>query len=1189
MASSSFGKRPSDAAWQKHRFTIERMFVNEKKSLVEIRHRLESDGFRITKAQLEYKLKLWGLRRRIPKTKGDAVWQFIGRRVQRRKQQGKETEVVLDKQIFDAAKVCKEIKRYQETTISRFNQLSPMTPEGLEISLSTPAPLPMRFLWPASMPWSRFQDNFPLGFSGPGLFKNMNNISKEFTYQKQDPSFTNILQVITPQYAARNSITQLAAEIGSIMPETHENEHFGRANRLLQGTADEQYSECIKVILYKISNNLFSVDEISRTEWESIADILETSDIMKLPLQLGNITDATMAAIMEKLFQRAMPNIDLESPKNSLEKFSDSRIITWSLQSGLNPDIRIPYYDMSALQIAARKRFLPLMSQLLDHGADPDLSYEPWDEGVTVRYLNPLLETVRHYNGFDEGHLGMIERLLKMSSGVSMESTIRMIMGSRSYFPELMEVLTRNGAHIFQSIKARTDAAWFIDTFSIIGYTVKYSSKPNELHPFFRLLEDAGIQNRSQIPEDVDTTSIVLLAAAEGNTTFLDDLHSYGIDITAIGNLGCSAIHVAAYYGHLETCEKLVSGRYAPLNAFGFNKQIPSLLHFAVAGWNLDIVRLFHQSKIDVNEPFEDKQGEWSVFCRWGMKQGQREWVGRSFTAVEVAMDLFKYDIAQYLLENGAKAPPLGLYPVTYHRNDDAAQELTMLTLDAGADSSWAVCIPSNTSSIRMCYQFRVALYHGNNLLARQLFLDAQENALWNDPNMSILEAAIITGLEHTVENTFAQNPGAYDPGALCAKVIFSPSSSDSIIIRQLLSNRPQSEETSPLEALAIGLAAWSGQMEVLKLLLAAFDQPGPAKAPRKRLWGLPFFSMARVVDHRLPFEHRSWEFQSISPTVFALKSEEALSLMLKHGYKPDRVTMRAAIADFDRDILKTLLKSPRLSNFPDYIQGPLSYAVRQRKYDVVRFLLENGEDVNEDNHHVNDENDEFDESARNPLQSAVENKDLYLIDLLLKSSADVNAPAPRRSGATASQIAAITGRLGILRTLIDHGADINAPGAESGGRTALEGAAEHGRIDMIQYLLAIGARTTNRDRLQYLRAIRYAQMEAHEVTAKLLRGYRDWTTDDQILWTTLVGLNRSQLESFKEETHEVSSSLNLLRDNMALKDNEVEHASTKDSSDQLEPEEDVHDPTEEMELPDDLQDLEIRTNDPMVFMIEEM
>lgn len=80
-------------------------------------------------------------------------------------------------------KVCKEIKRYQETTIAQLSQrmlpcltsirqiymltyaASPMTPEGLEISLNTPAPLPMRFLWPTSLPWSRFQDIFPLGKS----------------------------------------------------------------------------------------------------------------------------------------------------------------------------------------------------------------------------------------------------------------------------------------------------------------------------------------------------------------------------------------------------------------------------------------------------------------------------------------------------------------------------------------------------------------------------------------------------------------------------------------------------------------------------------------------------------------------------------------------------------------------------------------------------------------------------------------------------------------------------------------------------------------------------------------------------------------------------------------------------------------------------------------------------------------
>ncbi|KAI8244495.1 Dynein heavy chain 12, axonemal [Colletotrichum sp. SAR 10_99] len=321
------------------------MFVGEKTSLAETRQRLETDGFLVTKAQLEYKLKLWGFRRRVPKTKSNAVWQFIGRRIQRRKEQGKETEVALGKEIFDAAKVCKEIKRYQETTIAQLSQPSPMTPEGLEISLNTPAPLPMRFLWPTSLPWSKFSDRFSLVASAPGLLNKMNNTSKELRYRNEDPSFTKVLRFVAPHYQTGSSVTQLAAEIGTIMPETQENENLVRARRLLQGTADERHSECVKIVLYKLSNNLLSVDENSDREWQIITEMLEASGIMKAPLQPRDITDATMAAIMERLFERAMQSIMLEPPNNSLEKSSHGRIITWLLQSGQNPDVRI-YYDM---------------------------------------------------------------------------------------------------------------------------------------------------------------------------------------------------------------------------------------------------------------------------------------------------------------------------------------------------------------------------------------------------------------------------------------------------------------------------------------------------------------------------------------------------------------------------------------------------------------------------------------------------------------------------------------------------------------------------------------------------------------------------------------------------------------------------------------------------------------------------
>ena len=66
---------------------------------------------------------------------------------------------------------------------------------------------------------------------------------------------------------------------------------------------------------------------------------------------------------------------------------------------------------------------------------------------------------------------------------------------------------------------------------------------------------------------------------------------------------------------------------------------------------------------------------------------------------------------------------------------------------------------------------------------------------------------------------------------------------------------------------------------------------------------------------------------------------------------------------------------------------------------------------------------------------------------------ADVNAPPAVRGGATALQLAAIGGYIGIVVVLLDNGANVFASAARMNGRTAREGAPEHGRIDMIKVL----------------------------------------------------------------------------------------------------------------------------------------
>ncbi|KAL0940337.1 Protein fem-1-like protein [Colletotrichum truncatum] len=215
-----------------------------------------------------------------------------------------------------------------------------------------------------------------------------------------------------------------------------------------------------------------------------------------------------------------------------------------------------------------------------------------------------------------------------------------------------------------------------------------------------------------------------------------------------------------------------------------------------------------------------------------------------------------------------------------------------------------------------------------------------------------------------------------------------------------------------------------------------------------------------------------------------------------------------------DSTIIRELSQYPRLVDRHEKVPGLLSECVKQNDLGNVRFLLSEGEDVNEDNSHVR--------YGRSPLQEAVEEGNLELVELLVKAGANVNTPAAKYGGATALQLAAIKGRLGIARELRELGANIDAPGAEEHGRTALEGAAEHGRIDMVQYLLSEGAQTTGPGQLQYLRAIRYAQDSGQMVVVDLLKGHREWTADDDTLWEELFASSYNNLERYEARAGEL-------------------------------------------------------------------
>ncbi|CVK87440.1 related to ankyrin [Fusarium mangiferae] len=192
-----------------------------------------------------------------------------------------------------------------------------------------------------------------------------------------------------------------------------------------------------------------------------------------------------------------------------------------------------------------------------------------------------------------------------------------------------------------------------------------------------------------------------------------------------------------------------------------------------------------------------------------------------------------------------------------------------------------------------------------------------------------------------------------------------------------------------------------------------------------------------------------------------------------------------------------------------------LQHAAMHGSVEIVKYLVEHGASVNEEaspfykatalglavaNNHTQtamyliESGSSVDANLSPPvttiLQLAAKHGNLEIATCLVENGATVNAAPATVGGATALQYAAITGNINMAVFLIEHGAHVSAKGAEVGGRTALEGAAEHGRLDMISLLLdndeepdTIDARCHN--------AAEFAELEHHDVIARILRNYR--------------------------------------------------------------------------------------------------
>lgn len=126
---------------------------------------------------------------------------------------------------------------------------------------------------------------------------------------------------------------------------------------------------------------------------------------------------------------------------------------------------------------------------------------------------------------------------------------------------------------------------------------------------------------------------------------------------------------------------------------------------------------------------------------------------------------------------------------------------------------------------------------------------------------------------------------------------------------------------------------------------------------------------------------------------------------------------------------------------------------------------------------------------GRTPLQTAVKQGNVTLVQLLLTRNCEVNSKPHGDSGLTALQAAAWGGHLEIVTLLLANGAQINAEPAPTAGLTALQAAAEQGHLAVVNMLISNGANIDAPPSLNGWTALQAAAKGGHSAIMKQLSG----------------------------------------------------------------------------------------------------
>ncbi|KAM0429233.1 hypothetical protein ACHAPT_006447 [Fusarium lateritium] len=1042
-----------------HRPLIQHEYLMCNRSSASVVELLATLGHTIKKHQLDYQLKNWGISKKIDKK----TWQHIDRKIKKRKREGKESEVIHCGKRMKPSTINKATNRHRETGI--FAQIAPLV--------------------------LNFQRSDNSHISPVGHLQGIHM-----------PTFDLIAGYGLQQVQATNSqpcISKLAANIGKAMPEWCPGEHLQTTQAILQRPGRESIPDYLKVIIYQISNNLPEFEDAEA--WSKFRDLLIGIGILHLRIDLSGPShqDATIKAFMEGLYRKEMLWAGLAGEHNL-------DLITWLLRSGQDPNTAFPLWfevDLEVatpLQAAAYAGFEELVKLLLTFKADIRPSRQFPVSVVTLVMKAEYSDALK---------LRIIKLLFRHDNSINLEGTLHAAI--QLHDMDFVHEILRLEVDVTKTLESGVFPVHEENALSVALATGEDFTDA--------ILHHVSSQDLSKLV----TVDVFIAAAIEGDDDTIRRLHNIRPVGSGCNQSGITPLQAAVYGGQLSTCEVLLAL---------YNGLSPTLLFLAAFEGHEDVLQLLIRKGADVNATID------KAVCRKFLEAGERtlnddvfknQYSPTTVYMLQRTLNTFSeassFNCLSILIGEGARlthgavslsaeawairpllaALAAGGSPDEQNRSGQSALqsalsetlrrdevqrrfETVQALLEKGAKLRGGEVV----SAIRLQDEKLLTL-----LLSSGASLQDTDNK-----GVSHLEAAIAFGTQEMVRQVLQAYSGHYDPGSLCAAV----QAQDLPLVDFLLSNRPGQADFHVLEGTAIGLAARSGDSDLLRKLLHHLQvdqEPISALLLRRD----DEVKVEERLFWRQSFHHRSYKCTKRSPLVFAALGTDTTGLreLLRAGCRADLLTWIVIAQTENLPCLGMLSEyQQRLDNLSG--SGiPLCYAIMRENKQLAQALLNAGANVND-----------YGTRSHSPLQISVRAGNLEFVSWLLDKGADVNAPPTFDSGATALQVAAMQGHLGLARHLLDCGARVNARGATEFGRTALEVAAEQGRLDMLGLLIHRGALTTGNGRRQFVRAVKLATKEGYCAAAELLRRSREWTEEDEHLFVSedLVDGNGNYEES---------------------------------------------------------------------------